>query len=167
MNSNDQPEPKPFTALPANGMPDAHPQPVVGDEELRSGIAELTRSRGQTIDNDSRILIPIAISELMPLVQAHTDAAVKEVAQFNWICQPDVCGAYNPYDCRRCRVCGKERPGIYTQIELDAAVKAADRRTLETIASLLNGDASQVEVVKGYVRNKLEMYQDRLTKGGE
>src|SRR4051812_24408614 len=37
--------------------------------------------------------------------------------------------------------------------------READRRTLETIASLLNGDSIQVEVVKGYIRNKLKMRQ--------
>jgi hypothetical protein len=34
----------------------------------------------------------------------------------------------------------------------------ADRKSLETIASLLNGDYNQVDVVKGYIHNKLEMY---------
>lgn len=31
-----------------------------------------------------------------------------------------------------------------------------DRRTLETISSLLNGDSNQVEVVQGYIWNKLK-----------
>lgn len=35
----------------------------------------------------------------------------------------------------------------------------ADRKSLETIAALLNGDHNQVAVVEGYVRNKLSMLQ--------
>lgn len=41
------------------------------------------------------------------------------------------------------------------------AVGEADRKTLETIASLLNGDHNQAEVVKGYVRNKLLVLNGR------
>jgi hypothetical protein len=39
-----------------------------------------------------------------------------------------------------------------------AEVERADQKSLETIASLLNGDDNQVEVVQGYIRNKLLMY---------
>lgn len=42
------------------------------DSKLIKEIAALTRSKGQTIDNDSRILVPIAISELAPLLHKHT-----------------------------------------------------------------------------------------------
>lgn len=41
--------------------------------------------------------------------------------QFNWICTPDECRAYNPYDCRQCRVCGSPRPQLYTKAEVEAA----------------------------------------------
>jgi hypothetical protein len=55
-------------------------------------------------------------------LQSYVEREIAKVAQFNWICQKDVCGAYNPYDCRQCRVCGKARPKIYTEDELQAAL---------------------------------------------
>lgn len=45
--------------------------------------------------------------------------------------------------------------------------READRRTLETIAALLNGDANQVEVVQNYVHNKLLMYKHQADSGKE
>lgn len=39
--------------------------------------------------------------------------------------------------------------------------QAADRKTLETVATLLNGDSNQLEVVKNYVWNKLKMYTQK------
>lgn len=36
-------------------------------------------------------------------------------------------------------------------------VQEANRRTLETVSALLNGDNNQINVVKGYVDNKLKM----------
>lgn len=53
-----------------------------------------------------------------------------------------------------------------SRAEHERLVQEADRKTLETIAALLNGDANQVAVVKGYVRNKLELMK-QLTDGGE
>ena len=47
---------------------------------------------------------------------------------------------------------------------LDERQAAIDRRTLETIASLLNGDDNQVEVVKNYVRNKLKVVNQPSNK---
>lgn len=37
-------------------------------------------------------------------------------------------------------------------------VSNIDRKTLETIGALLNGDDNQVDVVKNYIHNKLRMY---------
>lgn len=49
----------------------------------------------------------------------------KGEAQFNWICQPKVCGAYNPYDARMCRVCGSQRPRLFTEQEVEQRCNAA------------------------------------------
>jgi hypothetical protein len=62
----------------------------------------------------------------------------------------------------------RELARIYaTKIEqlVKAHEREADTRTLETIASLLNGDSNQVEVVKGYVRNKLLLRRPKPQAG--
>lgn len=41
-----------------------------------------------------------------------------------------------------------------------ASVREADRKTLETIAAILNGDDNQVETAKAYIRNKLAVLRD-------
>lgn len=38
------------------------------DSELKEQIAKLTRSKGQTIDNDKRILVPLTINEISALI---------------------------------------------------------------------------------------------------
>ena len=43
--------------------------------ELREQLAALTRSKGQTIDNDSRILVPVSIVELEAIIEASTTKA--------------------------------------------------------------------------------------------
>jgi hypothetical protein len=90
--------------------------------------------------------------------------AVGKVSRFNWICQKDVCGNYNPYDCHRCRVCGKERPTIYLQPEVDAITAEARREALDmfehridccTLISELEGWKGCVEQAKYETENQL------------
>lgn len=45
---------------------------------LREQIAELTRSKGQTIDNDTRILVPVVIDELLTLITQHTASVERQ-----------------------------------------------------------------------------------------
>jgi ribosomal protein L40E len=183
MNSNNQPEPKSpdedRASLQAaqesyRSLPDAHPQPIVGDDELRKKVeyaiwkfdSNYTPERGGTLAINTKI--PVVTDEIMSLVQAHTEAAVKEIAQFNWICQPDVCGAYNPYDCRRCRVCGKERPAIYTQIELDVAVREARIDELNLIDQAYGWKSIVTyDGFKKWKQNRVNKIKARLTKGGK
>lgn len=77
------------------------------------------------------------------------------------------------YECTQCH----EACGLFYHFHFPAKVQRsalldelenADRRTLETIAALLNGDHNQVEVVRGYIHNKLKMYEDnRKARGDE
>lgn len=49
-----------------------------------------------------------------------------------------------------------------TKQAIRTLIEEADIKTLETIAALLsNDDENRMQVVEGYIRNKLEMYSQR------
>jgi hypothetical protein len=138
----------------ASNPPSAHPttpstKPLTRDE-LREKIVTLRHERDAHQMDE-----PEYVDAIMAAVDAwadrRADKRVEEAriegAQFNWICQKDVCGAYNPYDCRQCRVCGAERPKIYSQQELDAAMEEARKQLGDQIEDAIAEFGDQVPLV--------------------